>query len=163
MQVTAQIPYAASTDKVFAMLTDTTFVQQVCEATGALRQEVTIEPDAGGATVTTRRELPTDEIPDFIRRFVGSTLTVLRVDRWGAAAADGSRGGSLTVEIVGAPVRMMGTLRLSATDAGSIEDVDGDLKASVPLIGGKVERAAEPAIRSALGKEEQLGRAWLAG
>lgn len=162
MQVTAQIPYASSCDRVFAMLTDEAFVQQVCEATGALRQEVTIAPDAGGATVTTRRELATDEIPDFIRRFVGQTLTVLRVDRWGAAAADGSREGSLSVEIVGAPVRMTGTLRLSPKHAGTIEDVDGDLRASVPLIGSKVERAAEPAIRSALGKEEQLGRAWLA-
>ena len=162
MQVNAKIPYAATTEQVFAMLTDDTFVQQVCEATGALRQEVTITPAAGGATVTTRRDLATDEIPDFVKRFVGSTLTVLRVDRWGGAAADGSREGSLSVEIVGAPVRMTGTLRLSPTDAGSIEDVDGDLRASVPLIGSKVERAAEPAIRSALGKEEQLGRAWLA-
>lgn len=162
MQIAAQITYPAAPEAVFAMLTDEDFVRQVCEATGAVRHEAGVEYAGGGAVVTTRRELPTDEIPDFIRRFVGQTLTVLRVDTWGPAAADGSRAGSLTVEIVGAPVRMTGTLRLRAGGAGTVEDVDGDLKASVPLIGGKVERAAEPAIRSALRTEEQLGQAWLA-
>lgn len=161
MQVTAQIPYPAAPAAVFAMLTDEKFLRQVCEATGAVKYEVEVQTNSLGAGVTTRRELPTDQIPDFIQRFVGQTLTVLRVDRWEAAAADGSRQGTITVEIVGAPVRMTGTLSLSPDGTGTVEDVDGDLKASVPLIGGKIEKAAEPAVRSALRKEEQLGLAWL--
>ena len=161
MQVTAQIPYPASPEGVFAMLTDEAFLKQVCEATGAVRYEVGVEVNGLGAAVTTRRELPTDQIPDFIKRFVGQTLTVLRVDLWEPAAADGSRQGTIVVEIVGAPVRMTGTLGLRPDGEGTVENVDGDLKASVPLIGGKIEQATEPAIRSALRKEERLGLAWL--
>ena len=161
MQVTAQIPYPASTSAVFAMLTDEAFLKQVCEATGAVKYEVDVQETSLGTSVTTRRELPTDQIPDFIQRFVGQTLTVSRVDLWQPAAPDGSRQGTIVVEIVGAPVRMTGTLSLRPGSDGTIEDVDGDLKASVPLIGGKIEQATEPAIRSALRKEERLGLAWL--
>ena len=161
MQVTAQISYPASPEGVFAMLTDEAFLKQVCEATGAVKHEVDVQENSLGASVTTRRELPTDQIPDFIKRFVGKTLTVLRVDLWEAAAPDGSRKGTITVEIVGAPVRMTGTLSLRPDGEGTVENVDGDLKASVPLIGGKIEKATEPAIRSALRKEERLGLAWL--
>ena len=161
MQVTAQIPYPAGPEAVFAMLTDEAFLRQVCEATGAVRHEVDVQLADGGAKVTTRRELPTDQIPDFIKRFVGQTLTVLRVDLLEPAAAYGSRQGTIVVEIIGAPVRMTGTLSLRPGGDGTVEDVDGDLKASVPLIGGKIEKAAEPAIRSALRKEERLGLVWL--
>lgn len=162
MQVTASIPYPADPEAVFAMLTDKAFLTQVCEATGAVRHEVSVTRDGDGASVTTRRELPTDQIPDFVKRFVGQTLTVVRVDHWQPAAPDGSRQGSIVVEIVGAPVRLSGTLTLRPDGTGTLEDVDGELKASVPLVGGKVEKAAEPAIRSGLRKEEKLGRAWLA-
>ena len=162
MQVSAQITYPAAPEAVFAMLTDEAFLTQVCTATGAVRHEVAVTLDGGGATVSTRRELPTDQVPDFVRRFVGETLTVVRVDTWAAASADGSRRGEMVVEIAGAPVRLTGTLALTPDGASTVEDVDGELKASVPLVGGKVEKAAEPAIRSGLRKEEQLGKAWLA-
>jgi hypothetical protein len=161
VQLNASIRYPAPPDQVFAMLTDEAFLRQVCEATGALSSEVTVEPAGGGAKVTTRRVLPTDQIPDFVKKFVGQTLTVLRIDSWQPPAADGSRSGTLSVEIAGAPVRLGGTLSLRPDADGAVEDVNGDLKASVPLFGSAVEQAAEPAIRAGLRKEEQLGQAWL--
>jgi len=162
VQVTATIPYPAPPEAVFAMLTDEAFLAQVCVATGAISHSVDVQLAGGGATITTRRDLPTDEVPDFVKRFVGETLTVTRVDAWGPPASDGGRLGTLSVEIAGAPVRLTGTLSLGADGAGAVEQVDGDLKASVPLVGGKIEKAAEPAIRSGLRKEQQLGTAWLA-
>lgn len=161
MQITAQTSYPASPEAVFAMLTDETFLHQVCEATGATSHSVDVQLAGGGATVSTRRDLPTEDVPDFAKRFVGETLTVTRVDVWGPAAADGGRHGTLTVEIAGAPVRLTGTLALAADAQGTVEQVDGDLKASVPLVGGKIEKAAEPAMRSGLRQEQQLGTAWL--
>jgi hypothetical protein len=60
-------------------------------------------------------------------------------------------------------VQLTGSLWLGLHDGGTLHAVDGDLKASVPLLGGKIEKAAEPAIRSAMRVEERTGRAWLAG
>ena len=162
MQLSAQIDYPASPDAVYAMLTDRVFLEQVCAATGALSSTVEVVEAGGGATVTTRRELPTDEVPDFVKRFVGATLSVLRVDRWDAAAPDGARTGTITVEIAGAPVRLTGTLSMRGSAGRTTQDVVADLKASVPLVGGKIEKAAEPAIRSGLSVEERLGKEWLA-
>jgi hypothetical protein len=145
------------------MPVDRSFQEQVCEATGALRHEVQIEQDDGAAVITTRRELPTDDIPDYARGFVGTTLDVVRVDRWEAPAADGSREGTINLEIKGAPIRLHGTLGLRPDDAGCEEAITGDLKASIPLLGGKMEKAAEPALMSAIRKEEQVGLLHLGG
>jgi hypothetical protein len=164
VQVNAQVFYPASPDLVFDMLVDRSFQERVCEATGALRYEVQVEQDAGAATITTRRELPTDQVPDYARRFIGSTLEVVRVDHWDAPDADGNRDGTVTVEIKGAPIRLTGSLSLREDNTGgTTELISGDLKASIPLLGGKMEKAAEPALMSAIRKEEQVGLQQLGG
>ena len=71
------------------------------------------------------------------------------------------RQGTVTVDVDGAPVRLAGTLRLAPDRAGTLETVAGDLKARVPIVGGRIEKAAEPAIRMAIEVEEREGRAWL--
>ena len=53
---------------------------------------ITGSPDAA-FTVTTRRSLPTDQIPSHLRSFVGNRIDVRQVEAWEAAAPDGSRVG----------------------------------------------------------------------
>lgn len=161
MKFRADISYAAEPGRVFSMLLDPAFQEKVCLATGALDHSVDVQPAAGGATITTTRKLPADGLPDFVRTFVGQTLDVLRVDHWGPLEDDGSRRGTIVVEIQGTPVRLSGTLVMRAQGTGTVEDVEGDLKASVPLVGAKIERAAEPAIRAAVSKEQEIGGEWL--
>lgn len=163
MHLTADIRYDAAPDAVFAMLSDPGFQERRCVATGALEHDVSVEEfDDGGVTVTAHRVMPTDQVPDFVRTFVGPTLVVSEIQDWTAAAEDGTREGTLVLEIQGAPVRMTGSLRLVADGKGTVEVIDTDLKASVPLVGGKIERAVEPAILAAIRVEEREGRAWLA-
>ena len=162
MKLAADISYDASPDAVFAMLVDPEFQERKCVATGAVSHEVDIEQAGGGATITTRRTLPTDQIPDFVQKFVGPHLDVLQADHWGPAEADGSRRGTIVVEVKNAPIRLTGTLWLHADGGGSRVAVEGDLKASVPLVNGKVERAAEQPMRSAISVEERIGKEWLA-
>jgi len=175
MRLTARLDYPdADPATVFAMLCDPAFLARTCEATGALSHEVDVSDGAGGATVlTTVRVLPTDRVPDLVRSLVGQRLTVRRVDTWRAAAADGSRSGRIEVAIVGTPVSMTGTLALTtagsdsagsgSAGAGTHESVDGELTASVPLIGGRIAKAAEPAVRAAIEVEQRTGAAWLVG
>ncbi len=163
MRLSAEIRYDADPQAVFAMLTDTAFQDRKCEATGALHHEVEIEEfDDGSATITTRRTMPTDQVPDFVRSFVGKTLLVVQNDDWGPAAPDGSREGTIVVEIQGAPVRLAGSLTLRSQGGQSVELIEGDVKASVPLVGGKIEKAIEPALQGAIKVEQREGRAWLA-
>jgi hypothetical protein len=163
VRLRAEIRYDADPVTVFAMLTDAAFQERKCAATGALESEVEIErfPD-GGATIRTRRTLPTDQIPDFARSFVGRTVDVTQVDDYGPTDADGGREGTVIVEIKGAPVRFAGSLTIDTSSAGTLETIDGDIKASVPLVGGRLERALEPALRAAIQVEQREGTAWLA-
>jgi len=165
MRLTAEIRYPGSTpDAVFAMLTDRAFQERKCAATGSLAYEVEIRPAAhGGALISTHRTLPADAVPEFVRRFVGGTVRVAEHSDWAAIDGDGVRSGTVVVEIVGAPVQLTGSLWLGLDGGGTLHEVSGELKASVPLIGGKIEKAAEPAIRGAIRVEERTGRAWLAG
>lgn len=164
MRLTDEIRYDADRARVFAMLTDADFQERKCAATGAVDCEVSIErfPD-GGATIRTQRTMPTDQLPDFARPFVGKTVLIVEVDDWQPPDPDGAREGSVVVEIKGAPVRFAGSLALRAVsgDAGTLEAIDGDIKASIPLVGGKMERALEPALKAAIRVEEREGRAWL--
>ena len=118
MRLRAEIRYDADPAAVFAMLTDAAFQERKCAATGALESEVEIErfPD-GGATIRTRRTMPTDQIPDFARTFAGRTLDVVQVDDLGAPEVDGRRDGNVIVEIKGAPVRFAGSLALDPSPA----------------------------------------------
>jgi hypothetical protein len=167
VKFSADIRYPAAPDRVYEMLIDPAFQEKVCLATGALDHSVDVEPARaadgadGGATITTTRKLPAEGLPDFVRTFVGETLDVMRVDHWGPKDPDGSRRGTIVVEIHGTPVRLTGTITMRAAGEGTVEDVEGDLKAAVPLLGGKIERAAEPAIRAAVSKEQEIGGEWL--
>ena len=164
MRLKAELRYDAHPADVFAMLTDPAFQDRKLAATGAVAHEVeVVTRDDGGAVVTTRRTMPTDQVPDLVRNLVGPTLTIVQVEDWGPAAADGARSGAVTAEVSGAPVRLTGTLRLVAAGAGSLETLDAELKARMPIVGGRIERAAEPAITAAVEVEEREGRAWLAG
>lgn len=165
MHLSAEINYAgAAPAAVFAMLTDSTFQERKCAATGSLAYEVDVLTHAdGSASITTHRTMPGDEVPEFVRRFVGGTVRVVERCDWQVEDGDGSRRGNIVVEITGVPVLLTAALSLRPFGDGTVYEVDGELKASVPLIGGRIEKSAEPAIRSAIRVEERTGRAWLSG
>jgi hypothetical protein len=163
MDFSASLEFRANPIAVFAMLLERDFHEQVCRATGAISHEVDIAQTEAGCVVTTQRVLPATELPDFVRSFVGPTLTVRRIDTWLAATADGQRDGHTIVDIVSAPVKLTGRLALTIDGQGTRESVRGELKASVPFIGGKVERAAYQPIQAAIAAEQTVGTSWLDG
>ena len=169
MHLHVTLQYDADVARVGRMLADTGFVEDKLVASGALTHHANVvgDPDRG-FTVTTRREMPTDSIPAQFRGFVGSSLEVRHVEAW-EPLADGERKGSVVLEIVGAPVRFTGRLLLAPEAAGtagdadrSVVEVDGELKASLPLFGAALEEAAAGAVRAALDAEQSAGSGWLA-
>lgn len=162
MHLSAELRYDADPSAVYAMISDPDFQERKLANTGALSYEVTVDAhEDGGITVTSRRELPTDRVPDFVKGFVGSTIKVEQVEEWEAVEADGVRNGSLVADVSGMPVKFTARLSLAPSADGTLEVVQGDLRASVPLIGGKVEKATEPAIKAAVAAEQRTGRDWL--
>jgi hypothetical protein len=162
MRVTAEIHYSADPATVFEMLTDKAFQDRKLSETGALSWDARVQREGDAAVIVSHRELSTDIVPDSFRSMVGQQITIVQTERWGPARADGSRTGTLEVEVGAAPVKLTAALTLAATSTGTTQSVDGELKARVPLLGGKIERSVEPAVRAAITAEERIGQAWLA-
>ena len=162
MKISAIIDHAATPDEVIAMLADEEFQNRKCIATGALRHTVSISSQDDRTIIVTTRDLPSDNFPSFVRSMVGDTLAVTETQDWGPAGEDRSRQGTLSVHITGAPLDLHGTMSLVAEGPGTVEIIEGELKARIPFLGNKVEEAAAPAIQSAIRVEGETGSLWLA-
>jgi hypothetical protein len=171
VRVHVQLRYPASVRRVVAMLADPAYGHARVTASGAVVDHIDIAAGPGGAfTVTTRRSMPTDQIPSNFRALVGTSLDVRQVEAWEAGA--GTRRGTVVVEIAGAPVRLTGTLTLEPDGDGnargegegeaSVLTYDGDVKANLPIFGATMEDAAAQAVRAALESEQLAGNNWLA-
>jgi hypothetical protein len=152
MDIDSRAEFAADPDKVYAMLTDKSFLERVCEQTHAISHDVIVDGDS----VKTSRELPA---PDAARPFTGNNLTVVEDVTW--SDTGNGRTGSVTMKVPGQPVNFNGKYELTAGGAGSTLSLTGVLKVNVPLLGKKLEEAAAPAVLAGFRTQEQVGADWL--
>ncbi|TCC45621.1 DUF2505 domain-containing protein [Kribbella capetownensis] len=160
MELKLSASYDATPEEVFAIVTDATFREQACEKTKALSYNVEVAKSGSDTVVKVRREMPSDGVPDFAKKFVGETLTLVQTETWHAAKADGSRDADVSGEIVNTPVTLRGTASITGGGGQAVQAIDLDVKVAVPLIGKKMEPFVVDAIRSGLQKEHELGREW---
>ena len=97
-------------------------------------------------TLVLNRRLPSG-IPGFLQKFLPSDPRVVTTDVWGPSV-DGVRSCTWTAEIAGTPTTITGTQRIEPHGDGNRHIVSGEVKVSVPLIGGKAESFIADAIRS---------------
>jgi hypothetical protein len=147
----------ATPEQVYAMLADGEFRDKVCEFQRFPRRSVTITPSGSGMTVKVDQHRPADEVPSFARRFVGEEINIVQEETWSSPTS-----ASLHVSIPGKPGDMRGTVTLNGDATGTTEVVEVEVKASIPLIGGKVEGLIGDMLGKALRAENKVGRDWLA-
>ena len=162
MKIAKTVEYTATPQEVFAVLADPAFQEAKCAATAAVRYTASVTSEGAHTVITTERTLPTDGMPEFAKGMVGEHLRVTERQDWGPAAADGGRQGTVSMTVAGIPVALRGTLALAAGGPGTVETIDADLKASVPLIGGKIEKTAAPPVEEAIVIEQRVAQEWLA-
>ena len=115
----------------------------MCRAGGALAHDVTITPDGAGMTVVVDQTLPADGIPAFATKFVGSEIQVVQTETWTSP-----REAALDLVIPGKPGHLRGTITLTESGTETVEAVAGDLKVSIPLVGGKLESLIADLLRN---------------
>ncbi len=160
MRVTHQ--FAADVETVFGLMSDPGFLQRKYESAGA--SDISIEADKrdGNPRITTKRKLTVD-LPGFAKKVMQPTNTVVQIDDWAAPAADGSRVCTYSIEVQGVPSRIDGTVTLSADGGGTRQDVKAEVKVSVPLLGGRLEKFAVDSGVKALQDEADFTTDELAG
>lgn len=130
--------YNSSAENAFAVLSDREFLTALAHDTGSL--EASVEVTSGtddSVTITNSRTFPA-EVPSYAKSFVGDTISVTEQQNWGAPTADGARTGTFEVTFGSAPVAFHGTLALDGNNPCTVT-TEGTIKASLPLVGGKIE------------------------
>ena len=73
------------------------------------------------------------------------------------------RTGTWKVDIKGIPIHLSGTMQLKAAGKGSVEAIAGTAKASLPLVGGRLEKLAAGNFNDSTAQEQDFSTRWLAG
>ncbi len=158
-----EYPYDAPPGDVYSMLTDSEFLRARLAATGALDYEViecTPMPD-GGFRVVTSRTVQTD-IPGFAKKVFKPTNSLQQVEHWNGGSQGSPAAATWTIEAKGTPVKTSGTVGLEASGTGTVQHIDGTIKVSVPLLGGRLERFVFDNAKKTLELEHEFGQQWLA-
>lgn len=163
MRTTIETAYAAEPDRVVGIRLDPGFLGEVCRRNGALDFEVDAHaaPDGSG-TSRVRRTMPTDDFPDAARRFVGKTIVFVEEVVWDAPAGAGRRSGTVRILAEGFPVTIAGAIDLAPAPAGSLERISGEITAKIPLVGGRIEKSIEPALREGVVVQAETLAEWAA-
>lgn len=152
-----ELTFDASLEDVRAMLLTPAYWDTVARATGALSSTTTVTDSGSAVELVTDEEQKVVGVPGFARKFVGESTRSIKTLRWTGDTA------ALVIETPGKPTSLSGTASLAGSGSSTTLRYDLDVKASVPLIGGKLEKLVADLTIEGFGKEEAAGVAWLAG
>lgn len=161
-KVNATMTYDATCDEVFAMFCDHGYIEQKVLHTGGTNPDISVTEVGSDVEISTIRDLPA-QVPGFVKSITGDQVHVVEKARWSPADDLGARTASVTLEFQGTPSTVRGTLSLHPVPDGSVVEVDFDVKASVPFVGGKIEGVIAHQMERAVRQENRVGVAWLTG
>ena len=163
MKIERVMRHEITAAQVYEMASSQQFQERKCVDAGALSYDVEVAADGDTAVTRTKRRLPTVGFPSLIQKFVPLGVTSTETVTWAAAAADGSRTGTLHVDFHGAPAKMNGTISIvPLSDTACEVRVDAEFTAPIPVLGRKVEKMAAPIVISVIDAEEKTAQAWAA-
>jgi hypothetical protein len=159
MELRAAERFPATAPRVGAILADPGFYRAaMARGPGGkdlVAGDVQVTGSAAGAfSVAIRRTMAAPALPEQIRAYLPGGLDIRQVNAWDRAGSDGQRRGTVTMDIVGAPVHLRGTIELAPRGEEACELTHlTRLRATVPFVGATIEQAAAPTIRAGLKAE----------
>ena len=119
--------------KAYDAMVDEAVTAQKYESLGNTDVTVETTEQAAGHRIHARRKVAL-ELPGFMTKIMSPTNVYDQVDIWTPVA--GGYDGTFEIKVEGAPVHLKGSMTLRETPGGVEYAVDGEVKVSVPLIGG---------------------------
>ena len=152
--------FAAEPTTVWEMLAHEEYVHHKGMRSGSMEVSAEVDDRGHEIVIISRRTLPA-KVPGFMKRFVGEEIVLNETQVWGAATANGSRDGEFVIDFGGQPMAFSGRLSLRPSEGGTEVTTMGQVKASIPLVGGKAEAIAKEWTIKYLKTEEQVAGEWL--
>lgn len=113
-------------------------------------------------TVIVTQHIPDDEIPDIARKLLPGGLTIVRTSTY--TGFDGrSYRGSANADAAGGLGRIEGGTEAVPEGEAALESLSGQVKVSVPLLGGKLEKLVVAYLDQAFEAEYRHLNRWIAG
>ena len=155
--------FDTSVEKLAQLLADPDFLKAKYAAIGASDVTITsVEDRDGNPRIVSSRKVTVD-LPSFAKKVMQPTNTVVQTDDWQVVGDDGSRVCNYTVEVKGVPSRIDGTVKLSPAGEGVSQDIVAQVKVSIPLLGGRLEKFAVSSGVDQLRAEAEFTAKHLAG
>ena len=146
-----------SAEKVFGAMVDETYLRDRLAAVGGNDAELVTFSSAGERTsYQLRQGVPAEHLPSIAKSLLGGDLVIQRVENWAAGA------GTVEVTINGVPGRLEGAFTITGNGSGSKLTLTGEVKVSIPLMGGKLEKLIAEQVAVLLDKESEFTSEWLA-
>jgi hypothetical protein len=158
MKFRHELVYDAPPAAVFEMLADPAFRQAACAAQDVISADVQLERSGNGFSLVLDQLQRTDDLPGFARTFAGDSTQAIQREKW-----EDTTGGTLVIDAPGKPTEMKGTITLRPEGSGTSEIVELEVKAKIPLIGGRIEKLLAEKVRNGMDLEHGVGVDYLAG
>lgn len=146
--------FAHPVEKVLAALTDEDALRERLAAVGGQNAELlSHEKSAAGVSYTMRQGIPADKLPGVISKLHPGDLIVTREQTW-RSLDDGTARGTGKAHVSGVPGAITVETQLLKHADGAKLQVSGQVKVSVPLIGGKIEQTIAEQVGRLLTRED---------
>lgn len=157
MKFRHELRYEAAFDEVLAMRSDPAYRARLAAAAEVPESTTTVREEDGTVHIRIEEQRPTQGVPGFAKKIVGDLTHTLITESWSGTA------GTFEVETPGKPMHVAGSISAAPGEDHVVLVFDLEANASVPLIGGKLERLTADLTAEGLALEQELGAAWLAG
>ena len=157
----ADLPYAA--EEVFQTGISKDYIVAKGPALGHEDVELLeLEDGPDGGSARARYTVET-ELPSWAKKILPARNTVTESHSWPGPGSDGGRAYAFTVAVANVPVEIRGSVRLSPTSPSSCRsEARVEVKASLPLVGGKLEDLVAGDLRRTMEGEAAFMQEWLA-
>lgn len=149
--------FPAPVDTVYSILVDEAFLAARLRDIGgkgaALLDHSTT---ADGAAYKLRQGVDANRLPSAVRSILNGDLVVEREERWRGHEFRGR------AAISGVPAQITSHGRLTDRDGATELLVSAEVKVSIPLIGGKIEKVVAEQVTRLLAAEAEYAEKWLA-
>jgi Protein of unknown function (DUF2505) len=143
--------YNAPIDTVFALLTDPKWLETRSVALGELSAKVKTKKSAQGVQISMTRRVKR-ELSALVAKVLPSESTLEFAEIW-TPVDGGGYAGTLSMEIVGQPVRMSAEFSLEPAGKGCVYRIEHHTKCSIPLLGGSVAKFAQGQVETGCAEE----------
>ncbi len=158
----AEFPY--STEEVFQTGIRKDYIEAKAPALGHEDAELLeLEDGPDGGRARARYTIETD-LPSWAKKMLPARSTITESHSWPGRGSDGGRSYAFTADVANVPVEIRGSVRILSTGPSSCRsEARVEVKASLPLVGGKLEDLVAGDLQRTMEGEATFMREWLDG